>query len=127
MSAKTETAPKFVFTAIPTKSERAASQLRDALRVLMWIKFRQDNKAVIQPGKEGGFEAYAAFETEWKKHPCQGMDQVQLEDFIQNTLGYTLPEINKIRSEYYEAKKGFSVKAAVTPVQDDELAESIPY
>ena len=125
MSAKSE-ASKFVFNAIPTKSERAASQLRDGLRVLMWTKFQQDNKAVIVPGKEGKFEAYAAFDAFWKQHPCQGMDQVQLEDFIQNTLGYTLPEINKIRSEYYEKKQSYSVKAAIT-AQSDESTEVIPF
>ncbi|MEB3190428.1 MAG: hypothetical protein VKL42_08815 [Snowella sp.] len=120
---------QFVFTEIPTKSQRAASQLRDGLRILKWIKFRQDNKANIPAGKEGGFAAYAAFEAEWKNHPCHGMDLEALKGYITETLGYPLTELNEIRSKYYESKKGYSVKAAITPTENngEDFGDEIPY
>ncbi|MEB3191171.1 MAG: hypothetical protein VKL42_12590 [Snowella sp.] len=117
---------KFACTKPRTKSQRAASQLGDGLRILKWLKFRQDNKALIPAGKEGGFAAYQAFEAEWKKEPVLQMDLDGVKAEL-DKLGYTTVEINEIRSNYYEKKKGYVVKAGVAPAHEEDFSEEIPY
>ena len=95
--------------AIPTKSGRAASQLRDALRILCWINYKSEKKEFVGKGKEfpSNFELYQAFDDEWKTHTVHKMELAELSKFIQEELEYTLEELNKIRSEYYEGRKQF--------------------
>jgi hypothetical protein len=95
--------------AIPSKSGRAASQLRDALRILSWTNYKSDQKEFVGKGKEypTNFELYQTFDAEWEKHTVHEMELAELSKFIQEELEYTLPELNIIRSEYYEGRKQF--------------------
>ena len=96
--------------AIPSKSGRAASQLRDALRILSWTNYKSDQKEFVGKGKEypTNFELYQVFDDEWKTHTVHQMELAELTKFIQEELEYTLEEFNEIRSEYYEVRKQFS-------------------
>ena len=95
--------------AIPSKSGRAASQLRDALRILCWTAYKSENKELVGKGKEypTNFELYQTFDAEWEKHTVHEMELEELTKFIQEELEYTLPELNIIRSEYYEGRKQY--------------------
>ena len=95
--------------AIPSKSGRAASQLRDALRILSWANNKSEQKEFVGKGKEypSNFELYQTFDDEWQKHTVHQMELPELTKFIFEELEYTLEELNKIRSEYYEGRKQF--------------------
>ena len=126
--------------AIPSKSGRAASQLRDALRILSWTNYKSDQKEFVGKGKEypTNFELYQTFDAEWEKHTVHEMELAELSKFIQEELEYTLEELNKIRSEYYEGRKQFRgnnsgnstaiaiANSSVTPSQVVETEEH-PY
>ena len=126
--------------AIPSKSGRAASQLRDALRILSWTAYKSENKELVGKGKEypTNFELYQAFDAEWEKHTVHEMELEELTKFIFEELEYTLEELNKIRSEYYEGRKQFRgnnsgnstaiaiANSSVTPSQVVETEEH-PY
>ena len=95
--------------AIPSKSGRAASQLRDALRILCWTNYKSDQKEFVGKDKEypTNFELYQVFDEEWKTHTVHEMELEELKKFISEELEYTTEELNKIRSEYYEGRKQF--------------------
>ena len=126
--------------AIPSKSGRAASQLRDALRILSWTNYKSDQKEFVGKGKEfpSNFELYQAFDDEWKTHTVHEMELAELSKFIFEELEYTLEELNKIRSEYYEGRKQYRgnnsgnstaiaiANSSVTPTQVVETEEH-PY
>jgi hypothetical protein len=99
----------FPMIAIPTKSGRAASQLRDALRILSWNNYKSEQKELVGKGKEfpSNFELYQAFDDEWKTHTVHQMELEELTKMIEEELGYSQVELNKIRSEYYEGRKQF--------------------
>ena len=94
---------------IPSKSGRAASQLRDALRILCWTAYKSEKKELVGKGKEfeSNFELYQAFGDEWITHTVHEMELPELKKLIEEELEYTLEELNKIRSEYYEGRKQF--------------------
>jgi hypothetical protein len=83
---------------IPTRDDRAASQVRDAIRIIAWQQFKIDNK-----GKEleEGQTLYRLFDVEWQAEKCQKMTYTELVKFAKD-LGYTLDQLSKIRSVYYE-------------------------
>ena len=127
--------------AIPSKSGRAASQLRDALRILSWTAYKSENKELVGKGKEypTNFELYQAFDAEWEKHTVHEMELEELTKFIFEELEYTLEELNKIRSEYYEGRKQFRgnnsgnstaiaiANSSVVPPSQVVETEVIPY
>ena len=92
-----------------SKSDRAASQLRDALRITSWNKFKSDKKDIVGKGKEyeSNFELYELFESEWNNEVIHQMELPELTKFIEEELEYTLVDLNKIRSDYYESRKQF--------------------
>lgn len=93
---------------IPSKSDKEASTLRDAIRILAWESFKQEFKSE----QLSGLELYEQkFNPEWKKHEVQKMNLNELKQFIES-LGYTLTELINYRSEYY-AKRDL-VKQKVT-------------
>ena len=93
-----------------TKSDRAASQLRDALRIDAWKKYKSDHKDEIDSNdKKGSAEAlYQKFEVEWKAETIHKMEFDELKKFILEELGYSLEELNQNRSKYYEGRKQFT-------------------
>ncbi|MGL5034284.1 MAG: hypothetical protein ACRC6M_10855 [Microcystaceae cyanobacterium] len=117
---------------IKTKSDRAASQLRDGLRILHWQEFKTEHKVIVGKGKQFAdyLELYDVFDTCWKESEIQGLDLAGVEKFIDG-LGYTTVEINKIRGDYYESKRGYQVTAAVVPINGETVVsastEEIPY
>ena len=127
--------------AIPSKSGRAASQLRDALRILCWTAYKSENKELVGKGKEypTNFELYQTFDAEWEKHTVHQMELEELTKFIFEELEYTLEELNKIRSEYYEGRKQFRgnnsgnstaiaiANSSVVPPSQVVETEVIPY
>ncbi|MGB8689585.1 MAG: hypothetical protein WCD53_19910 [Microcoleus sp.] len=90
---------------IPSKSEKHASELRDAVRLLAWDAYKLENSL---KGNDA-FNGYASFNDEWKDHEIQTMNLVQIEKFIKN-LGYTTDELMKMRQETYERKALFKAK-----------------
>ncbi|MDB9513919.1 hypothetical protein PN499_22215 [Kamptonema animale CS-326] len=82
---------------IPSKSEKNASQLRDALRILAWQQYKSDNPEIK------GLEGYEVFEAEWKIHDIQAMNEQELLKLIKD-LGYSLADILKVRTDYYIAR-----------------------
>jgi hypothetical protein len=118
--------------AIPTKSGRAASQLRDALRILCWTAYKSEKKELVGKGKEypTNFELYQAFGDEWMTHTVHEMELPELKKLIEEELEYTLEELNKIRSEYYEGRKQFRTgNASAIAIANSTVVETeeIPY
>ena len=104
---------------IPSKSSRASSQLRDGLRILAWKTWKNDHK----DSELTGLDLYELFNQEWLAHDIQTFDLNAIKKFIKD-LGYSEAEINKLRSEYYEARSHFSKQ---DNPQLETLSEEIPY
>jgi len=86
---------------IPSKENKQASQLRDALRVIAWQQFK-----VEYEGELKGLELYQdVFQPEWDKHEVHSMNHQQLMEFIKS-LGYTVSEVLNIRNKYYANGRG---------------------
>ncbi|MFB2970372.1 hypothetical protein ACE1CD_15470 [Aerosakkonema sp. BLCC-F183] len=81
---------------IPTKENKQASQLRDALRVIAWQQFKIEYEGDIK-----GLKLYQeVFEPEWNQHEVHQMNLQQLMEMIKS-LGYTVSEVLNIRNKYY--------------------------
>lgn len=92
--------PAFTIS-IPTKENKQASQLRDALRIIAWQQFKVDYL-----GKLKGLKLYQdVFEPEWLKHEVQNMNFQQLMEYI-TSLGYTVSEVLNLRNKYYANGRG---------------------
>ncbi|MEG4302400.1 hypothetical protein [Microcoleus sp. D3_18a_C4] len=92
---------------IPSKSEKRASELRDAVRLLAWDSYKLENNL---KGK-AAFEGYAVFNEEWQEHEIQGMNLAAIEKFIKS-LGYTPDEVMKMREETYARKSQMNAQSA---------------
>lgn len=90
---------------IPSKSEKHASELRDAVRLLAWDAYKLENSLK----GDDAFNGYTSFNDEWKTHEIQTMNLMQIEKFIKN-LGYTSDELMKMRQETYERKASLKAK-----------------
>lgn len=101
-SAESAQASKPAITiSIPTKENKQASQLRDALRIIAWQQFKVDYS-----GKLKGLKLYQdVFEPEWLKHEVQNMNFQQLMEYI-TSLGYTVSEVLNLRNKYYANGRG---------------------
>ena len=92
--------PSFTIS-IPSKENKQASQLRDALRVLAWQQFK-----IEYEGKMKGLELYKdVFEPEWNKHEVHQMSLPELMEMIKS-LGYTVSEVLNVRNKYYREGRG---------------------
>ncbi|MFB2891959.1 hypothetical protein ACE1CI_03330 [Aerosakkonemataceae cyanobacterium BLCC-F50] len=81
---------------IPTKENKQASQLRDALRIIAWTQFKVEHKGDVK-----GLKLYQkVFEPEWLKHEVQNMNFQQLMEYIKS-LGYEVHEVLNLRNNYY--------------------------
>ena len=98
---------------IPSKSDKQASQLRDALRILAWQTYKSENKV-------SGLEGYEAFSAEWTAHEIQKLDLKGLQKFIRE-LGYTDTEMLQVRAEYYRKREQTNDNASL------DVTEQIPY
>lgn len=94
---------------IPTKSQKSASVLVDALRIIAWTAYKseQNNKPKSEESKDKTpYEIYQDFIPEWLEHEVHKMDLPKLQKFIKD-LGYSENELQQIRSEYYEKKSAY--------------------
>ncbi|MEG3981855.1 hypothetical protein QUA08_13875 [Microcoleus sp. T3B2] len=110
---------------IPSKSEKRASELRDAVRLLAWDSYKLENNL---KGK-AAFEGYAVFNDEWKEHEIQEMNLAAIEKFIKS-LGYTPEEMMILRSETYTKKAQMNSKSANSTSTERSEAPSfdeVPY
>ena len=81
---------------IPSKENKQASQLRDALRVIAWQQFK-----IEYEGETKGLKLYKeVFEPEWIQHEIHTMNFQQLMELIKS-LGYSVSEVLNIRNKYY--------------------------
>lgn len=101
MTANSQPSKSAITISIPTKENKQASQLRDALRIIAWQQFKVDYS-----GKLKGLELYKdVFEPEWLKHEVQNMNFQQLMEYI-TSLGYTVSEVLNLRNKYYANGRG---------------------
>jgi len=82
---------------IPSFSEKRASQLRDAIRIIAWDAYKNENKV---KGKDEAYKAYIAFNAEWKDHEIHDLDYDGVVNFAQ-ALGYEIKDLLAARSEHY--------------------------
>ncbi|MGA9378812.1 MAG: hypothetical protein WBV73_08590 [Phormidium sp.] len=96
-SAESAQPSKPAFTiSIPSKENKQASQLRDALRIIAWQQFK-----VEYSGKLKGLKLYQdVFEPEWLKHEVHSKNFQELMELI-TSLGYTPSEVLNLRNKYY--------------------------
>jgi len=87
---------------IPSKSQKQASELRDALRIIAWKDWKSQNK-----GSElKGLDLYKEFEALWKQHEIHSKALEGVLEFVKQ-LGYDRAELLKSRSEYYQARNDY--------------------
>ncbi|MEG4838347.1 hypothetical protein [Microcoleus sp. B9-D4] len=87
---------------ILTKSEKEASNLRDAIRILAWSQFKSENDTDLK-----GLDLYELFKVEWLEYKIHTMLLPEIHKFVSH-LGYTPNELLQIRSEYYANKKEYN-------------------
>ncbi|MEG3908682.1 hypothetical protein QT979_13460 [Microcoleus sp. w2-18bC1] len=87
---------------ILTKSEKEASNLRDAIRIMAWSQFKADNDTDLK-----GLDLYEIFKKDWETYEIHKMDLAGIRTFV-GKLGYTSDELMQIRSEYYANKKEYN-------------------
>jgi len=108
---------------IPSKSEKRASELRDAVRLLAWASYKTENNL---KGKQA-FDGYEVFNEEWKEHEIQTMNLVELEKFIKS-LGYTSEEVMAMREETYLRKSQMNNQSStISTVSKTFETSEIPY
>lgn len=111
---------------IPSKSEKRASELRDAVRLLAWDAYKIENGLKGQQA----FDGYDSFNDEWKLHEIHEWNLVKIEKFIKD-LGYAADELMNMRLETYERKSAFKAKdkakAKATSKNVDVDVDDIPY
>ena len=87
---------------IPSKSEKQASQLRDAIRILAWAEFKASNESDLK-----GLDLYDLFKKEWLEHEIHSMNLSQIVAFAKD-LDYSPTELMNLRAQYYANKKSYS-------------------
>ena len=112
---------------LPTKSQKALTQLRDGLRVMFWTQFKSQYKELVDEGKQypTNYELYAVFDEQWKQHSVQSMDLVAIRSFIKS-LEYSEVDVNQVRKEYYEARRGITATIKAN-IKQSAVDEEIPY
>lgn len=89
--------------AIPSKSQKSASLLVDALRIISWTTWKAENKNDPENSEKTALELYDIFKSEWDEHEVHGFDLKQLQKLIKD-LGYTEEELLNIRKEYWDKR-----------------------
>ncbi|MEG4424981.1 MULTISPECIES: hypothetical protein [unclassified Microcoleus] len=87
---------------ILTKSEKEASNLRDAIRILAWSQFKAENDTDLK-----GLDLYDVFKRDWEGYKIHTMLLPEIHTFVSD-LGYTPDELMQIRTEYYANKKEYN-------------------
>ena len=82
---------------IPSFSDKRASQLRDAIRIIAWDSYKSDNKV---KGKDEAFKAYDLFSKEWNAHEIHDLDFDGVVEFAKD-LGYEIKDLLAVRTEHY--------------------------
>ena len=82
---------------IPSFTEKRASQLRDAIRIIAWDTYKSENKV---KGKDEAYKAYEKFSFEWKAHEIHDLDYDGVVDFAK-VLGYEIKDLLAVRSDHY--------------------------
>ncbi|MEO9124765.1 MAG: hypothetical protein ABI262_08780 [Microcoleus sp.] len=82
---------------IPSFTEKRASQLRDAVRILAWDNYKRENKI---KGKDEAYKAYELFTAEWKVHEIHDLDYDGVVEFALD-LGYEIKDLLAVRTEHY--------------------------
>ena len=89
---------------ILTKSEKEASNLRDAVRIMAWSQFKADNDTDLK-----GLDLYEIFKVEWLEYKIHSMKLPEILEFVKQ-FGYSTEELMQIRTEYYANKKEYANK-----------------
>jgi len=89
---------------IPSFTEKRASQLRDAVRVIAWDSYKSEHQI---KGKEASFKAYKVFQVEWKAHEIHDLDYDGVVEFAQD-LGYEIKDLLAVRTEHYVRRNEMS-------------------
>jgi hypothetical protein len=97
---------------IPYYTERRASQLRDAIRIIAWDTYKSENKV---KGKDEGFKAYEKFSVEWKEHEIHALDFEGVVEFAQD-LGYEIKDLLAVRTEHYVRRNEMNGTAKKTDI-----------
>lgn len=87
---------------IPSKSIKKLTLLVDAVRILAWQEFKTTNKEALKDLEYGG---YVVFQVEWEQEALHKFTYLELCNYVQNELEYSLNEILNLRSEYYANKR----------------------
>lgn len=87
---------------IPNRNDKLANQIRDAIRILAWQEFKNDNTSELK-----GLDLYEVFKEEWESHEIHKMNLNKLQKFIAD-FGYTQADLVSIRREYYRNKQSFN-------------------
>jgi len=82
---------------IPSFTEKRASQLRDAIRIIAWDTYKSENRI---KGKDKAFKAYELFDAEWKAHEIHDLDYKGVVEFAVD-LGYEIKDLLAVRTEHY--------------------------
>ncbi|MEG3842619.1 hypothetical protein QT986_20605 [Microcoleus sp. herbarium14] len=110
---------------IPSKSEKRASELRDAVRLLAWDSYKLENNLK----GEAAFKGYEPFNEEWLEHEIHEMNLDAIEKFI-TSLGYTSAEVMTARTETYTKKAQMNAtRSSSTSTQRTEKTsyDEVPY
>ena len=89
---------------ILTKSEKEASNLRDAVRIMAWSQFKADNDTDLK-----GLDLYEIFKVEWLEYKIHSMKLPEILEFVKQ-FGYSTEELMQIRTDYYANKKEYANK-----------------
>ena len=103
---------------IPSFTEKRASQLRDAVRILAWDNYKRENQI---KGKENAYKAYEVFTTEWKTHEIHDLDYDGVVDFAQD-LGYEIKDLLAVRTDHYVRRNEMN-GTAKKPAQANNVAD----
>ncbi|MEG4286398.1 hypothetical protein QUB68_25025 [Microcoleus sp. A006_D1] len=82
---------------IPSFSEKRASQLRDAIRIIAWDTYKTENQI---KGKDKAYKAYEVFKVEWESHEIHELDYNGVVEFALD-LGYEIKDLLAVRTEHY--------------------------
>jgi hypothetical protein len=104
---------------IPSYTEKRASQLRDAIRIIAWDNYKSENQV---KGKEAAFKAYESFKAEWTAHEIHELDYDGVVDFAQD-LGYEIKDLLGVRTEHYLRRNEVN-GTAKKPAQTDNAGDN---
>lgn len=103
---------------IPSYTEKRASQLRDAIRIIAWDTYKSENDV---KGKEQSYKAYEAFKVEWQNHEIHSHSYEKIVEFAKD-LGYEIKDLLAIRTEHYVRRNEMN-GTAKEPAKSTNLAD----